>query len=320
MEYRQLGNCGLKVSAIGLGTNTFSLKVDEAGSLAIINRALELGVNYIDTADVYGRGGSETLLGKALKGRRSQFVVATKFGKVMGDKPNQRGASRYYIQAEVEASLRRLQTDYIDLYQIHEPDPETPIEETLRALDDLVRAGKVRYLGTSNFSAWQLCDAVWTARMYNLNTLVTEQSRYNLLDRQIEAELVPFCRAHKIGIIPWGPLAGGFLTGKYRKGEKVSSEWRLDDQARVRGKAFYGSLFSESNWEKLAGLDAFARKRGHTIGELAIAWLLAKPWVATVITGARQAEQVSANAAAGEWKLSAEEVGEVDRLSEANRL
>ncbi len=320
MEYRKLGSCGLNVSEIGLGTNTFSLRVDEAGSFAIVNRALELGVNYIDTADVYGRGGSEELIGKALKGKRSQVILATKVGKAMGNKPNERGASRYYILAEVEASLRRLQTDYIDLYQIHEPDPETPIEETLRALDELVRAGKVRYLGTSNFAAWQLCDALWTARMHNLNTLVTEQSRYNLLDRKIEAELVPFCRAHNIGIIPWGPLAGGFLTGKYRKGEKISPEWRLDDKARVRGKSFYGNLFSESNWDKLASLDVFARRRGHTMGELAIAWLLAKPWIATVITGAHEAEQVAANVAASGWKLSAEEVSEVDSLSGAAEL
>jgi len=320
MEYRKLGNCGLKVSEIGLGANTFGLRVDEASCFTIVNHALELGINYIDTANVYGKGDSEELLGKALKGKRSQVILATKFGKVMGNKPNERGASRYCIMGEVEASLRRLQTDYIDLYQIHEPDPATPLEETLRALDDLVRAGKVRYLGTSNFAAWQLCDALWTARMHNLNTLVTEQSRYNLLDRNIEKELVPFCRAHNIGIIPWGPLAGGFLTGKYRKGEKISTEWRLDDKAKVRGKAFYGNLFSESNWDKLSSLDEFARRRGHTIGELAIAWLLAKPWVATVIIGAREAEQVAANVAASGWKLSAEEVSEVDNLSGGNEL
>ena len=319
MQYRRLGNCGLMVSQLGLGTNTFGLRVDETGSCAIINRALELGVNYIDTANVYGRGSSEGLIGKALKGKRSQVILATKVGKVMGDKPYERGASRHHILSEVEASLRRLQTDYIDLYKIHEPAPETPIEETLRALDDLVRAGKVRYLGTSNFAAWQLCDALWTARMLNLNTLVTEQSRYNLLDRKIEAELVPFCRAHNIGIIPWGPLAGGFLTGKYRKGEQVSREWRLDDKARVRGKAFYGNLFSESNWEKLARLDVFARQRGHTIEELAIGWLLAKPWVATVIIGASGTEQVATNVAAGAWKLSVEEVSEVDSLTEDNK-
>jgi aryl-alcohol dehydrogenase-like predicted oxidoreductase len=168
-----------------LGTNTFSLKVDEAGSLAIVNRALELGINYIDTADVYGRGGSEELIGRALKGRRSQVILATKFGKVMGSKANERGASRYYILAEVEASLRRLQTDYIDLYQYHRPD-DTPIEETLRALDDAVRAGKVRYVGCSNFAPWQLCQAVWTSRANNLNSFVSVQPEYSLLSREIE--------------------------------------------------------------------------------------------------------------------------------------
>lgn len=310
MKYRKLGNSGLEISEIGLGTNTFRRRIDEQTSIAIVNRAIELGVNYIDTADTYDRGGSEEFVGKAVKGKRSQVILATKFGKTMGDGPNERGASRYYIMRELEASLKRLQTDYIDLYQIHEPDPDTPIEETLRALDDLIRAGKVRYIGTSNFAAWQLCEALWTSRAHNLNTCVTEQSLYNLLDRRIEQELVPFCQAHNIGIIPWGPLAGGFLTGKYRKGEKPSSEWRLAEGARI-----YGNLFSESNWNKLSTLDNFATQRGHTLGELAIAWLLAKPWVATVISGAREVEQVSANVAAGKWKLTHEEMAEVDSLS-----
>jgi len=314
MEYRKLGNSGLKVSEIGLGTNTFRKRIDEPTSLAIVNRAIELGITYIDTADTYDRGGSEEFIGKAIRGKRSQVIIATKFGKSMGDGPNESGCSRYYIMRQVEASLKRLQTDYIDLYQIHEPDPLTPIEETLRALDDLVRSGKIRYIGTSNFAAWQLCEAVWTAKLHNLNTVVTEQSRYNLLDRKIEEELLPFCQGHNIGIIPWGPLAGGFLTGKYRKGEKASTEWRLADGGRIRGKLIYGNLFSESNWEKLGRLYDFADKRGHTLGELAIAWLLAKPWIAAVITGAREVEQVSANVAASKWKLSAEEVLEIDSL------
>ncbi len=310
MEYRKLGNSGLMVSAIGLGTNTFRRRIDERTSVAIVHRAVELGVNYIDTADTYDLGGAEEFIGKALRGKRSQVILATKFGKPMGSGPNESGSSRYYIMKEVEASLRRLQTDHLDLYQIHEPDPQTPIEETLRALDDLVRAGKVRYIGTSNFAAWQLCEALWTARVKGLNTLITEQSRYNLLDRAIEQELVPLCQAHNIGIIPWGPLAGGFLTGKYRRGEKPLPEWRLAEGARI-----YGNLFSEVNWQKLAKLDAFATQRGHTLGELAIAWLLAKPWVATVITGAREVEQVAANVAAGAWKLTGEEAAEVDALS-----
>jgi aryl-alcohol dehydrogenase-like predicted oxidoreductase len=313
MEYRKLGRAGLKVSAIGLGTNTFRRRIDEKTSLAIVHRALELGVNYIDTADTYDLGGSEDFVGKALKGKRLDVIIATKFGKPMGKAPNQRGGSRGYIMREVEASLRRLQTEYIDLYQIHEPDPDTPMEETLRALDDLIRSGKVRYCGTSNFAAWQLCEALWTSRFHNLNGAVTEQSRYNLLDRAIEKELVPLCLAYGVGIIPWGPLAGGFLTGKYRKEEEPSPEWRLAEGARI-----YGNLFTPSNWDRLSALEAFAGERGHTLGELAIAWLLAKPWIVTVIAGAREVEQVATNVASGSWKLSPEEVAAVDVLSEGH--
>ena len=310
MEYRKLGNSGLKISEIGLGTNTFRKRIDEKTSVAIVNRAIELGVNYMDTADTYDSGGAEEFVGKAVKEKRYQVILATKFGKPMGKGPNERGSSRYYLMRQVEASLRRLQTDYIDLYQIHEPDPDTPIEETLRALDDLVRAGKIRYIGTSNHAAWQLCEALWTAKMNHLNSVATEQSRYNLLDRKIELELVPLCQKYNIGIIPWGPLAGGFLTGKYRKGEKPSSEWRLAEGARI-----YGNLFSETNWNKLSRLYDFADRRGHALGELAIAWLLAKPWVATVIVGAREEDQVSVNVTAGKWKLTREEVTEVDTIS-----
>ena len=312
MEYRKLGNAGLKISAIGLGTNTFGKRVDEATAAAIVDRAIDLGINYIDTANTYDRGTSEMFIGRAIKDKRSRVIIATKFGKPMGNGPNDRGGSRHYIMQEVEASLKRLKTDYIDLYQFHEPDPDTSIEETLRAMDDLVRSGKIRYMGTSNFAAWQLCEAHWTTRMNNLNTIITEQSRYNLLDRKIEAELVPLCRSYNIGIIPWGPLAGGFLTGKYHRGNKVSPEWRL-----AQGTKLYGNLFSDANWDKLAKLDDFATQRGHTMGELAIAWLLAKPWIATVIAGAREPDQVMVNAAACAWKLTHEECAEVDRISDS---
>jgi aryl-alcohol dehydrogenase-like predicted oxidoreductase len=210
----------------------------------------------------------------------------------------------------IDASLRRLQTDYIDLYQIHTPDVTTPIEETLRALDDLVRAGKVRYIGCSNFAAWQLGEALWTSEVNNLHSFVTVQPEYSLLARQIETELVPCCQAYNIGVIPWGPLAGGFLTGKYRQGEKAPSDARLS-----RPMSLYGDIFAEANWNKLAKLEAFATERGHSVGELAIAWLLAKPWISTIIAGARTLEQVSANVTAAEWKLTAEEVAEVDAIS-----
>jgi aryl-alcohol dehydrogenase-like predicted oxidoreductase len=310
MEYRRLGNSGLKVSEIGLGSNTFGWIIDERSSAAVINKAVDLGVNYIDTADIYDRGNSEDYIGKAIQGKRNQLIIATKFCRRMGEGPNNSGGSRYYIMRAVEASLRRLQTDYIDLYQMHSPDPETPIEETLRALDDLIRSGKVRYIGTSNFAAWQICEALGISKMNNLHSFITEQSLYNLLNRQIEKELVPFAMDHHIGIIPWGPLAGGFLTGKYRKGENVPSDYRL-----ASGIAIYGKLFTDSNWNKLARLTQFAVERGHSIGELAVAWLLSKPWVPTVIAGAHTVEQLQPNISASQWKLAAQEVAEVDSIS-----
>ncbi len=312
MEYRRLGNSGLKVSEISLGGNVFGKWADESMSIAVINHALEMGINYIDTADMYGQGRSEELIGKTVKGKRSQFIIATKFGFPMGDGPNESGASRYYIMKAVDASLRRLQTDYIDLYQIHLPDPATPIEETLCALNDLVRTGKVRYIGCSNFAAWQLCEALWLSKVNNLQSFVTVQPRYNLLERQIETELVPCCRAYNIGVIPWGPLVGGFLTGKYHKGQESPTGARLSQPYPL-----YDNIFTEANWNKLTKLEAFATERGHKVAELAIAWLLAKPWISTVIVGARNLEQVSANVTATEWKLTAEEAAAVDAISES---
>ncbi|MBI4289312.1 MAG: aldo/keto reductase [Chloroflexi bacterium] len=310
MEYCKLGNSGLKVSRISLGGNNFGWYADEPASNAVINHALDMGINYIDTADMYDRGRSEEFIGKAVKGKRSQVIVATKFANPMGDGPNEKGGSRYYVMRAVEASLRRLQTDYIDLYQMHRPDPTTPIEETLGALDDLVRAGKIRYVGCSNFAAWQLSDALWTSKVNRLPSFAIVQTRYNVLERQIETDIVPCCRAHNVGVIPWGPLAGGFLTGKYRKGEKAPADARLS-----KPNALYDSVFTESNWDRLAKLETFASERGHTVGDLAIAWLLSRPWVSTVIAGARKAEQVTANVAAAEWKLTAAEAAEVDSIS-----
>jgi len=312
MEYRRLGNSGLKVSEISLGGNVFGKWADESMSIAVINHALEMGINYIDTADMYGQGRSEELIGKTVKGKRSQFIIATKFGFPMGDGPNESGASRYYIMKAVDASLKRLQTDYIDLYQVHLPDPATPIEETLRALNDLVRTGKVRYIGCSNFAAWQLCEALWISKVNNLHSFVTVQPRYNLLERQIETELVPCCQVYNIGVIPWGPLVGGFLTGKYRKGQEAPAGVRLSEPYPL-----YDNIFTEANWNKLSKLEAFAAERGHKVAELAIAWLLAKPWISTVIVGARNLEQVSANVTAAEWKLTAEEAAEVDAISKS---
>jgi aryl-alcohol dehydrogenase-like predicted oxidoreductase len=313
MEYRNLGRSGLKVSALGLGGNTFGWYIDEPSSEAVINHALELGINFIDTADMYDTGRSEEYIGKTLKGRRTQIVIATKFAGAMGEGVNEVGGSRWYIMRAVEASLKRLNTDYIDLYQMHEPDPTTPIEETLRALDDLVKAGKVRYVGCSNFAAWQLSEALWTSHINNLNSFVTVQTKYNLFERQIEEELVPCCKTHGVGVIPWGPLAGGFLTGKYRRGEQLPTV----PPGKRPTKAFnrlYGPVVTDTNWERLDKLNAFAKARGHKMGELAIAWLLSHPWLSAVIAGATRPEQLDANISGASWKLSSEELAQIEQI------
>jgi len=309
MEYRRLGHSGLKVTEIGLGGNNFGWYADEQTSIDVIHHALDMGVNYIDTADMYDRGNSEAFVGKALQGKRYRVIIATKFGLPMGEGPNEKGGSRYYMMRAVEKSLKRLKTDYIDLYQIHAPDSTTPIEETLRAFDDLVRSGKVRYIGCSNFAAWQLCDGIWTSRGCNLPSFVTNQVRYNILEREIEKELVPCCKAYNIGIIPWGPLSGGFLTGKYSKGMKP----KLDGK-QLKPPRLYDPVFLDTNWDRLVKLENFAAEQGHKLADLAIAWLLAKPYVSTVIAGVRTNDQVSANVAAADWRLTPEEINEVESI------
>ena len=314
MEYRNLGSSGLKVSALGLGGNNFGWYADEQGSAMVINHALELGINFIDTADMYDRGRSEEYIGRTLKGRRTQVIIATKFAAEMGEGQNDRGGSRWYIMRAVEDSLKRLNTDYIDLYQIHFPDPTTPIEETLRALDDLVKAGKVRYIGCSNFVGWQLSEALWTSRVNNLNPFVTVQTKYNLFERQIEQELVPCCKAHGVGIIPWGPLAGGFLTGKYRRGEQPRAPAAPDRRPNKPFSQSYKTVITEANWERLKNLDDFATTRCHKVGELAIAWLLSHLWLSTVIAGATRPEQLDTNVAGANWKLTDEEIAQVSQI------
>ncbi len=313
MEYRNLGCSGLKVTALGLGGNNFGWWLDERTSMAVINHALELGINFIDTSDSYDKGRSEEYIGLALKGRRTQVIIATKFSSAMGEGPNERGGSRGYIMRAVEASLKRLSTDYIDLFQMHYPDPTTPMEETLRTLDDLVKAGKVRYLGCSNFAGWQLSESLWTSRALNLNSFATVQTRYNLLDRRIEKELVPCCRAHGVGVIPWGPLAGGILTGKFRRGEQPPPPVPGARPAKAFSR-MYSNLLTDENWKKLGKLDTFAQARGRKVGELAIAWLLAQPWVSAVIAGATRPEQLDANVAGASWKLTPEEITEVEKI------
>jgi aryl-alcohol dehydrogenase-like predicted oxidoreductase len=313
MEYRNLGSSGLKVSFQGLGANNFGWWLDERSSAVVINHALELGINFIDTADMYDKGQSEEYIGRTLKGKRTEVVIATKFAAVMGEGLNDGVGSRWYIMRAVEASLKRLKTDYIDLYQMHNPDPTTPIEETLRALDDLVKAGKVRYIGCSNFLGWQLSEALWTSRVNNLNSFVTAQTKYNIIERHIEQELVPCCKAHGIGVIPWGPLAGGFLTGKYRRREKPPTP-ATDKMGSKVFIPIYKNVMVDTNWERLGKLEAFAKTRGHKVSELAIAWLLSHPWLSTVIAGATKPEQLDANVAGANWKLSAEEVAHVEQI------
>ncbi|MFC1988282.1 aldo/keto reductase [Chloroflexota bacterium] len=322
MNFRRLGSTGLLVSEVGLGGNNFGWWTDEETSIPVINHAISSGINFIDTADMYDNGNSEKIIGKAVKGKRAEVIIATKFSSTMGDGPNDRGGSRYYIMKAVEASLKRLQTDYIDLYQMHFKFNNTPIEETLRALDDLVKSGKVRYIGCSNYAAWELAEALWTSRANNLHSFATIQPKYNLIERGIEAELIPCCEAYGIGVIPYSPLAGGFLTGKYQKGKETSTDGRLTKPsprdgsltANVAGARRFERLTTE-DWNKLAKWEAFAKERNRTVGELAIAWLLSKVVISTVIAGARKIEQVTANIAGSDWKLTKEEVDEIEAVT-----
>lgn len=307
MEYRKLGTTGLKVSAVGLGCNNFGMRCDADQTRTVVHACLDAGINFFDTADVYGGTKSEEFLGQALKGvDRTSVVIASKFAMPLG--PGKRGASRHYIMSAVEASLTRLGTDYIDLYQQHAPDPDTPIEETLRALDDLVTAGKVRYLGNSNFTGWQLADADWTARHHGLNRFATAQNLYNLLDRRIEKEVLPACRQFGLGLLPYFPLASGLLTGKYARGQAAPEGTRL---AGERGT----NALTEENFDVLERLDSFARDAGHTLLELAVSWLASNPDVSSVIAGATRPEQVLANIESAQWRLTTEELATVADLA-----
>ena len=311
MEFRNLGNSGLKVSVVGLGCNNFGMRIDTEQTRVVVQKALDDGINLFDTADIYGnRGGSETMLGKALGPRRKDVIVASKFGMAMGDGPFMKGASRRYIMSACEASLKRLNTDYIDLYQIHFPDPETPQEETLGALNDLVRAGKVRYLGSSNFTGVMVADSAWISKTKGYAPYISAQNQYNLLDRRVEKDLTPACRQFGVGILPYFPLASGFLTGKYKRGEEPSKDTRLGAMGAMAKNAL-----TDSNFAILDKLVEFARSHGHSVLDLAIGWLASMPAVSSVISGATKPEQVTANVKGGEWKLSAEELAEVDKIT-----
>jgi|TARA_B100001750_G_scaffold160267_1_gene129219 aryl-alcohol dehydrogenase-like predicted oxidoreductase len=313
VEYRKLGSSGLQVSVVGLGTNNFGGRIDEAQSVAVVRQALDEGINFIDTANIYGRGVSEERIGVALKGVREEVLIATKVSGAMGDGPNSKGNSRHHIMEQVDASLRRLQTDYIDLYQLHFADPSTPIEETLRALDDLVHQGKVRYIGCSNFSAWQTCEAIWTSRSLNLIPFVSVQPEYSLLSRGVEKELIPFCKEYSLGVLPYFPLASGFLTGKYRRGEPVPDGTRLASNSRAQERTL-----TDANFEMLERLENFAEEQGHPMVELAIAWLLGNPAVSSVIAGATKTDQVIANAKASGWQLVESDMEEVASILKGN--
>jgi len=308
MEYRQLGNSGVRVSVIGMGTNQFGRKVDQAGVNDIIDAAQDMGINFIDTADVYTGSDSETTLGHALKGRWDKFVLATKVYFKVGDGPNDYGASRYHIMNGVEASLRRLQSDHIDLYQMHRWDPLTPIEETMRALDDLVSSGKVRYIGASAYAAWQLAQANLLAEMRGWSRFVTVQSHYHMLEREVEKEVIPYCQAENVGFIPYFPLAGGFLTGKYTR------EAGAPEGSRGESSQYVQNYMTDANYTKVEKLTAWAQEREHTMAELAHAWLLAQPQVCSVISGLTRLEHLQQNAKAADWQLTAEEVSEVNDI------
>ncbi len=314
MEYRRLGNSGLDVSVVGLGTNNFGVRMDAQQADRGIHQAIEEGINLLDTSNIYGKGLSEEFIGQSTKAIRSKVVITTKVGNAVGDGPSNRGTSRKHIMEEVENSLRRLRTDYIDLYQIHYPDYDTPIAETLRALDDLVRQGKVRYIGCSNFRVWRIAEAVWTSRTLNLETFVSAEPEYNMLDRRPERDLIPCCQAYGLGILPFYPLASGFLTGKYRRGQPVPEGTRLFGNTRAQERTL-----TDSNFDLLERLEAFAVQREHTMVELAIAWLLATPVVSSVIAGATKPEQVVDNAKAASWHLTSQEKQQVDDMLDAAR-
>jgi aryl-alcohol dehydrogenase-like predicted oxidoreductase len=314
MTYRPLGNSGLMVSVVGIGCNAFTRRVDLDGVTDILSAARDTGVTLLDTADTYGDppGGAESLMGEALKGQRDEFVLATKFGASMGGEYGQDHgvrASRAYVRRAVEGSLRRLQTDHIDLYQLHIPDGVTPIEETLSVLTDLVREGKVRYLGCSNFAAWQVADADWTARSVGLERFVSVQNRYSLLDRTVEDEVVPACETFGLGLLPFFPLEYGLLTGKYRRGETAPAGSRADqDPARAQ-------WLEEADWDRIEALEAYAAARDLGVLDVAIAGLAAQPGVSSVISGATSADQVRANAAALRWQPGEADLVELDEIA-----
>jgi len=311
MQERNLGRSGLRVSAVGLGCNNLGARIDDAAAKAVVHRALDAGITLFDTADHYGeRGGSETVLGNLLGARRKDIILATKFGLQMDDEGWLKGTSRRYIMSAVEASLKRLKTDWIDLYQMHFPDPLTPIEETVRAMDDLVRQGKVRYIGCSNTPGWQVVDALWWSRTMGTEAFVSCQDEYSLVVRGVEKELIPAITGRGLGLLPYFPLASGLLTGKYTSRNDLPAGTRF---AKI--ERFADKYMTPRNMEIVEKLNAFCAARDHTLLELAFSWLLAQPVVPSVIAGASRPEQIDANIAASQWQLTAEELAEIDQIT-----
>jgi aryl-alcohol dehydrogenase-like predicted oxidoreductase len=310
MELRNLGRSGLRVSLVGLGCNNFGMRLDANQTADVVNAALDAGITLFDTADMYGsRGDSERFLGKALGSKRSEIVLASKFGMAMDDEGVKIGAARRYIMQAVEDSLSRLGTDWIDLYQLHQFDPLTPIDETLRALDDLIRDGKVRYVGSSNLPAWRSTEAEFIARELGTNKFISCQEEWNVLNRAIEQDVVPMMETYGLGMLPYFPLASGLLTGKYKK-DSMPEGARLTDMPRFANRGYV----TEANFAKVERLENFANQRGHSVLELAFSWLAAQKVTGSVIAGATKPEQIKSNVSAANWKMTAEELAEIDEL------
>jgi aryl-alcohol dehydrogenase-like predicted oxidoreductase len=311
VEQRNLGKSGLAVSLVGLGCNNFAGRIDFAATQAVVHRALDLGITLFDNADTYGgAGAAEEYLGRILGPRRKDVVLATKFGRPMDAAGRLQGASRGYIMDAVEASLKRLRTDYIDLYWQHIEDPRSPQEETMRAMDDLVRHGKVRYIACSTLLAWQVVEANWIAKSQGLASFIACQERYSLLEREYEPNMARMVEAHGLGLVPFSPLANGLLTGKYRRNREMPAGARLTTTQRMADR-----YLTERNWEIVERLAEFCEARGRSLLDLAMSWLASRPAVSSIIAGATRPEQLEQNIRAAEWTLTPEDLREVDRLT-----
>lgn len=310
MQYRKLGRCGVSVSRVCLGTMMFGGQTSESDSIDIIHQAIDRGINFVDTADIYNQGQSEVIVGKAIAGRRDQIILATKGRQPMGQGPNDSGASRVHLTAALNASLKRLNTDFLDIYYTHTPDYDTPIEETMRAMDDMIRSGKVRYIACSNFRAWRLCEALWTCDRLNLNPFVCIQPLYNIVNRDIEVELLPLCQEHGIGVVSYSPLARGILTGKYQAGQPFPTGSR----AARADKRMREAELRDASLEVAQQLTQHCRTRNVSLSQFALAWCLANPIVTSIILGPRTKEQFVDNASCLDVTISEEDETVVDRL------